>query len=144
MELKHKDITDKILNAFYEIYNELGFGFLESVYESALFIVLKEFGLNVERQKKINVNFRGVTIGEYRADLVVDKKVIIEIKAVKSLIPEHEAQLLNYLRSTDIEVGLLINFGQKPKFKRLVFDNSRKTIRENPRVSAADESIKAD
>ncbi len=140
MELKYKDITDKIINAFYEVYNELGFGYLESIYETALYIVLKEFGLSVERQKKIDVHFRGQIIGEYRTDLIVDNKVIIEIKAVKSLIPEHEAQLLNYLRSTNIEVGLLINFGEKPKFKRMVFDNSRKTIRETPRKSAANEN----
>ena len=142
MELKHKDITDKIIKAFYDVYNELGFGFLESIYESALYIVLNEFDklldLLVERLKKVVVNFRGQTIGEYRTDLVVAEKVIVEIKAIKSLAPEHEAQLLNYLKSTDIEVGLLINFGPKPKFKRFAFDNSRKNIRSNLRESAPD------
>ncbi len=137
MELKHSKITAKIIKAYYLVYNELGFGFLESVYESAMEIVLKEFGLFVERQKDIPVYFRGQNLGVYRADLVVDGKVIVELKAVKAIAPEHEAQLLNYLKATDIEVGLLINFGQKPSFKRFVFENSRKKIRVDLRESAA-------
>jgi len=137
MELKHSKITAEIIKAYYLVYNELGFGFLESVYESAMEIVLKEFGLFVERQKDIPVYFRGQNLGVYRADLVVDGKVIVELKAVKAIVPEHEAQLLNYLKATDIEVGLLINFGQKPSFKRFVFENSRKKIRVDLRKSAA-------
>ena len=137
MKLMHSEITDKIIKAYYEVYNELGFGFLESVYESAMAIVLKDSGLHVERQKDIPVYFRGQNLGLYRADLVVDRKVIVELKAVKALAPEHEAQLLNYLKATDIEIGLLINFGQKPNFKRFVFGNSRKKIRVEPRESAA-------
>ncbi len=137
MELKHSKITAKIIKAYYLVYNELGFGFLESVYESAMEIVLKEFGLFVERQKDIPVYFRGQNLGVYRADLVIDGKVIVELKAVKAIAPEHEAQLLNYLKATDIEVGLLINFGQKPSFKRFVFENSRKKIRVDLRESAA-------
>jgi len=133
MELKHSEITDKIIKAFYEVYNELGFGFLEAVYEKALFIVLNDFGLDVEQQKKINVYFRNQIIGVYVADLIVNQKVIIEIKAVKRLAAEHEAQLLNYLRSTEIEVGLLVNFGAQLKFKRFVFDNNRKEIGVNLR-----------
>ncbi|MBC8323979.1 MAG: GxxExxY protein [Candidatus Marinimicrobia bacterium] len=133
MELKHNEITDKIIKAFYEVYNELGFGFLEAVYEKALFIVLNDFGLDVEQQKKINVYFRNQIIGVYVADLIVNQKVIIEIKAVKRLAAEHEAQLLNYLRSTEIEVGLLVNFGAQLKFKRFVFDNNRKEIGVNLR-----------
>jgi GxxExxY protein len=131
--LKYKKITDVILKAFYEVYNELGAGFLESVYEEALFIVLKELGLKVERQKGIKVYFRGIVIGEFRADMVVEEKIIVELKAVENLSSAHEAQLLNYLRATEIEVGLLLNFGKKPEFKRLIFDNSRKNIRQNPR-----------
>lgn len=133
MELKHNEITDKIIKAFYEVYNELGFGFLEAVYEKALYIVLNDFGLDVEQQKKINVYFRNQIIGVYVADLIVNQKVIIEIKAVKRLAAEHEAQLLNYLRSTEIEVGLLVNFGAQLKFKRFVFDNNRKEIGVNLR-----------
>lgn len=133
MELKHNEITDKIIKAFYEVYHELGFGFLEAVYEKALFIVLNDFGLDVEQQKKINVYFRNQIIGVYVADLIVNQKVIIEIKAVKRLAAEHEAQLLNYLRSTEIEVGLLVNFGAQLKFKRFVFDNNRKEIGVNLR-----------
>ena len=137
MKLKHSEITEKIIKAFYEVYNELGSGFLESVYESALAIVLKDFGLMVECQKEIPVFFRGQSLGLFRADLVINNKVILELKAVKTLSPVHEAQLLNYLKATDIEVGLLINFGQKPSFKRFVFVNSRKRIRVEPRDSAA-------
>ncbi len=137
MKLKHSEITEKIIKAFYEVYNELGSGFLESVYESALAIVLKDFGLMVECQKEIPVFFRGQSLGLFRADLVINNKVILELKAVKTLSPVHEAQLLNYLKATDIEVGLLINFGQKPSFKRFVFENSRKRIRVEPRDSAA-------
>ncbi|NQT63801.1 MAG: GxxExxY protein [Candidatus Marinimicrobia bacterium] len=136
MKLKHSEVTDKIIKAFYEVYNELGSGFLESVYESAMEIVLKDFGLIVERQRGLPVFFRGQNLSLFRADLVVNHKVILELKAVKSLAPEHEAQLLNYLKATDIEVGLLINFGPKPSFKRFVFGNSRKKIRVEPRGSA--------
>ncbi len=128
---KHKEITEKIIKGFYEVYNELGSGFLESVYEHALSIVLIGYGLRVERQKEISVHFRGHVVGDFRADLIVDNKVIVELKAVRSLDPIHEAQLINYLKATDIEVGLLLNFGSKPQFKRLIYDNQRKTISEN-------------
>src|SRR4030067_186886 len=126
MSLKYKEITDIILKSFYEVYNELGDGFLESVYENALYIVLAEYGLHVERQKDISVLFRGNNIGDFRTDLIVDEKVIVEIKAIRNLDPVHEAQVLNYLKATNIEVGLLLNFGRKPEFKRLVYDNKRK------------------
>ncbi len=128
---KYKEITEKIIKGFYEVYNELGNGFLESVYEHALSIVLIGYGLHVERQKEISVHFRGHVVGDFRADLIVDNKVIVELKAVRSLDPIHEAQLINYLKATDIEVGLLLNFGSKPQFKRLIYDNQRKTISEN-------------
>ena len=137
MELKHKNITEIIIKAYFEVYNELGFGFLESIYESALSIALSDKGLGVERQKDVSVYFRGQLIGVFRPDLIIEDKVIIEFKAVKHLLPEHEAQILNYLKSTDIEVGMLINFGQTTKFKRFVFENSRKAIREDQRQSAA-------
>ena len=129
---KHKEITDIILRSFYEVYNELGNGFLESVYESALYIVITGYELCVERQKDISVFFRGKTIGDFKADLIVNEKVIVELKAVRTLAPEHEAQLINYLKATNIEVGLLLNFGRKPEFKRFIFDNKRKNISGNP------------
>ena len=134
---KYKEITDIILRSFYEVYNELGNGFLESVYENALHIVLTGYGLYVERQKGINVFFRGKIIGDFKADLIVNEKVIIELKAVRALDRAHEAQLINYLKATDIEVGLLLNFGRKPEFKRFVYDNKRKNISDNQRESVA-------
>lgn len=135
---KYKEITDVILKSFYEVYNELGGGFLESVYENALFIVLSGYGLSVEKQKDISVFFRGSIIGDFKTDLIVNKKVIIELKAARAIDPAHEAQLINYLRATNIEVGLLLNFGNKPEFKRFVFDNKRKNISDNQRKSVAD------
>ena len=127
-KFKYKEITDIILKSFYEVYNELGAGFLESVYEKALNIVLTGYGMSVEKQKDIPVSFRGDIIGNFKADLIVNERVIIEIKAVRSLDSAHEAQLINYLKATDVEVGLLLNFGEKPKFKRFAYDNKRKTI----------------
>ncbi|MBI5195213.1 MAG: GxxExxY protein [Nitrospirae bacterium] len=136
--LKHKELTDKIIKGFYEVYNELGYGFLESVYERALNIVFESYGLQVERQKDIAVHFRTMVIGEYRADLVVEDTVIVEIKAGRALAPEHEAQVMNYLRATNIEIGFLVNFGQKPEFKRFVYDNERKSISGNLCKSVAE------
>jgi len=124
MSLKHKNITDLILKSFYEVYNELGPGFLESVYEKALEIVLKGYGLQVERQKEILVNFRGNNIGVFRADMLIDGLVILELKAVQSFVPQHEAQMLNYLKATGVEVGLLLNFGKKPEFNRFIYDKT--------------------
>ena len=123
---KYKEITDVILKSFYEVYNELGDGFLESVYENALYIVLNGYGLCVERQKDISVFFRGKVVGGFKADLIVNEKVIVELKAVRTFNPAHEAQLINYLKATNIEVGLLLNFGRKPEFKRFAYDNKRK------------------
>lgn len=123
--LKHKDITEKIISAFYTVYNELGRGFLESVYENALIIELELRNLLVEKQKKIDVHYKGSLVGEFRHDIIVNNAIIIELKAISSLRPEHEAQSLNYLKATEIEVGLLLNFGEKPKFKRFVFSNNK-------------------
>ena len=122
---------------FYEVYNELGNGFLESVYEEAMAIAHAHAGLHVERQKPLKVTFRGIVIGDFRADVIVERAVILELKAAPAIDPAHEAQLLNYLRATEIEVGLLMNFGPKANFRRLVFENSPKEIRVNPRRSAA-------
>ncbi len=135
---KHKDITDKIIRVFYEVYNELGHGFLESVYERSLEIALNSLDLKVLRQIEIPVWFRGKPVGDFTADMLIEGCVLLELKAARSLDSSHQAQLLNYLRATEIEVGLLLNFGLKPEFKRLIFDNPRKAIRGNPRISIAD------
>lgn len=126
-ELKYKELTGKIINIFYRVYNILGYGFMEKVYENALMIEFRREGIPAVAQAPIKVFYdSGELIGEYYADILVDDKVIVEIKATKKLVEENEAQLLNYLRATDIEVGLLLNFGPKPEFKRKAFDNSMK------------------
>ena len=127
--MKHKDVTDKILRAFYMVYNQLGYGFLERVYENALALELQKLGLQVACQFPIQVYYDGQVVGEFFADVVVNDLVVVEIKAARTFVPEHEAQLLNYLNATDYEVGLLLNFGPKPEIKRKVFDNERKTYR---------------
>jgi len=139
--LKHRELTQKIIGAFYDVYNELGHGFLETVYERALVIALGETGIRVERQVPIGVWFRGQQIGDFRADLLVEGKVTIELKAARTIDEAHEKQLLNYLRATDIEVGLLLNFGIKPQFRRLVYENERKKIRVDSRESAAEKVL---
>lgn len=121
----HSDITEKIINSFFKVYNTLGYGFLEKVYENAMFIELKNFGLYVEKQKRIQVSYRDEIVGDYFADLIVNDQVIIELKAAESLCEEHEYQLINYLKATEIEVGLLLNFGKKPEFKRKIFSNTK-------------------
>jgi GxxExxY protein len=126
-DYKYKEITDKIISAFYKVYNSLGYGFLEKVYENALIIELKDRGMMAVPQAQIQVFYKGNTVGEYYADIVVEDKIIVEIKAGRDLAPEHEAQLLNYLKATDMEVGLLLNFGPEPQVKRKVFNNDRKT-----------------
>lgn len=138
MGLLHKAITEAILKAFFEVYNELGPGFLESVYGNALGVVFADNGVKAEAEKQIKVVFRGKDIGDFRADFLVEDKVIVELKVAKALDEIHEAQLLNYLKATESEVGPLLNFGKKPEFKRLVFENQRKgkRISDNPRKSA--------
>lgn len=122
----HHTLTEKIIGVFYDVYNELGHGFLESVYETAMVIALREKGLNVEQQVEVPVWFRGQKIGAFFADLVVETVVIVELKAVRAIDPAHEAQLLHYLRATEIELGLLLNFGVRPEIKRKIYDNPRK------------------
>ena len=126
MKLLHQELTERILKTFYDVYNELGCGFLEKVYQNSLFLELKERGFQVEAQKQIKVFYKGHQVGEYYADLVVDGLVILELKAAECLVDEFEWQLLNYLRGTEMEVGLLLNFGKKPEFVRKVYENSRK------------------
>jgi GxxExxY protein len=125
-EGKHSELTGTILRAFFQIHKEMGFGFSEKVYESALEVLLKELGLFTERQKEILVYYHGKQVGEYKADMIVNGFVLLEIKSVEKLIDAHDAQLLNYLKSTKIEVGLLLNFGRQAEFHRKIYDNSRK------------------
>jgi GxxExxY protein len=125
-DLKHKELTEKIIKIFYKVYNKLGYGFLEKVYENALMLEFKRESILAISQSAIKVLYDIEIVGEYFADILVDNKVIVEIKAARSLAAENEAQLLNYLKGTDIEVGLLLNFGPKPGIKRKVFDDFRK------------------
>lgn len=120
----HREITDQIIRSFYNVYNTLGYGFLEKVYENEQLIELRDIGLLVEKQVPIKVYFKEQQVGEYYVDLIVEDKVIIELKATESLCEEHEFQLINYLKAIDIEVGLLLNFGKKPQFKRKIFTNN--------------------
>lgn len=122
---KNKEITEKIIGAYYTVYNTLGYGFLEKVYENAMFIELSKMGLLVEKQKRINVYYEEVEVGEYYADLIINDSVIVELKAAEVLCEEHEFQLINYLKATEIEIGLLLNFGKKPEIKRKAFSNSK-------------------
>ncbi len=122
----HAEITEKVIQGFYAVYNTLGYGFLEKVYENALAIELKNMGLLVAKQKAIKVYYHDKAVGEYFADIVINDLVILELKAAESLKNEHKAQLTNYLKATDKEVGLLLNFGKEPKFKRVIFTNDKK------------------
>ena len=125
-DFKYKELTDQIIKIFYRVYNKLGYGFLEEIYGNALMIELREEKIDAVAQAPIRVHYKGQIIGEYFADILVDARIIIEIKAAKKLMDEHEAQLLNYLKATSIEVGLLLNFGPTPEIKRKAFDNERK------------------
>ena len=125
-DCKSKEHTDRIIRAFYNVYNSLGYGFLEKIYEKAMVIELEKFEINTVPQSSIKVYYDKKLVGEYYADLLVENEVIVEIKAVRNLSIEHEAQLLNYLKATDKEVGLLLNFGAHPEIRRKVYDNFRK------------------
>ena len=126
MELLHEELTNAIIKTFYEVYNELGYGFLEKVYQNSLYLELKNKGYKVEAQKKILVYYKGIEVGEYFADLLVEDKIILELKAADCIVKDFENQILNYLRGTKCEVGLLLNFGKKPEFRRKIFENNRK------------------
>lgn len=128
----YQDVTDKIIKAFYNVYNTLGYGFLEKVYENALVYELDKLGLNTIQQKPIKVYYDRILVGEYFADIIVENKVVIELKAVEAFQESHANQLMNYLKATDTEVGLLLNFGQEPRFIRKIFTNDKKKIRNNP------------
>jgi GxxExxY protein len=134
-KLKHGDVTFAIIRTFYEVYNELGFGFLESVYREAMTMLLRAQGHQVEQERLVEVKFRGTTIGVYRTDLVVSNKVIVELKSARTMESAHEAQLLNYLKATEFEIGLLLNFGHKPQFKRMIFDVLKKNAYKSVKIS---------
>lgn len=126
MNLLHKDTTDIILKSFYKVYNNLGYVFLEKVYENALLYELRNQGLDCEKQKPIKVYYEQIQVGEYYADIIVNECIILELKAAESIAEEHEFQLINYLKATEIEIGLLLNFGKNPEFKRKIFTNNKK------------------
>ena len=123
---QHVNLTRQIIRVFFDVYNDLGYGFLESVYQEAMSLTLVSEGLQVEREPTLQVHFRGKVIGVFRADLVVNGSVLVELKAVKTLALIHEAQALNYLRAGVLEVALLLNFGPRPQIRRLAFSNDRK------------------
>ncbi|HEY7545256.1 MAG TPA: GxxExxY protein [Blastocatellia bacterium] len=131
--LQQEDLTRRIIKAFYKVYNTLGYGFLEKVYENALLIELRGMGLATRHQQPIKVYYGEELVGEYFADIVVEEIVILELKAADAICEEHEAQLLNYLKATEIEIGLLLNFGPKPEFKRKIFTNDKKQVGEKIR-----------
>jgi len=124
----HSDITSEIIKAFYKVYNELGYGFLERVYENAILIELRNIDLECKPQCSVEVFYQNCKVGQYIADIIVEDSVIVEMKAAESICEEHEAQLINYLRATKIEVGILLNFGKKPQFKRKVFSSEFKNL----------------
>jgi len=120
----HSELTEKIIKAFYKVYNTLGYGFLEKVYENALAIELRKMGFNILQQCNIKVYYDGETVGDYFADIIVDNNVVIELKSAETLRKEHTLQLINYLKATEKEVGLLLNFGKTPEFRRAIFTNN--------------------
>ena len=143
-KLLHAELTEKIIGIYYDVYNEIGRGFLETVYRNAMQIALTGAGLMAQREFPLPGWFRGQEIGQFRADLLVASCVLLELKAVNALDRSHEAQILHYLRATDVEIGLLFNFGgTRPQFRRIVFENANKKIRVHPRESAVGGSSEA-
>jgi GxxExxY protein len=135
---KHSELTDAIIGVFYDVYNELGFGFLESVYRKALCMALIEKGLRIESEVATSVFFRGEKVGDFRADLIVNQIVLVELKTAEKIVRAHEAQVLNYLRATTLELGIILNFGPQPQIRRLVLDNARKPLRARHALSSPD------
>jgi GxxExxY protein len=129
MDLLHKEITEKLIKCYYKVYNTLGYGFLEKVYENAFALELQQNGLDVKCQFPIKVYYENKIVGEYYADIIVNNLIIIELKASTCLLEEHECQLINYLRATEIELGLLLNFGKEAEYKRKVFMNKYKKLK---------------
>jgi GxxExxY protein len=140
-KLLHADLTEQILRVYYDVYNEIGHGFLESVYGNCMYAAFSTARISVQREVPIPVYFRGLDVGQFKAGIVVKNCILVELKAVQNLDRCHEAQVMNYLRATQLEMGLLLNFGSpKPQFRRIVFENSNKKIRVNPRSSAVGNS----
>ena len=133
--LEHSKLTEKIIGVFYDVYNHFGPGFLESVYQRSMQIALQEIGIKAEIEVPIPVNFRGQSVGEFRADLMVEDLVLLELKVARAIDPSHEAQVIHYLRSTPLEVALLFNFGAKAEFKRFYLANEKKHIRAISEIS---------
>jgi len=125
-EGKHSELSEKIIRVFFDVHNELGYGFSEKVYQKAYGMALRENGMEVNEQVPIKVYFHGQLVGEFFADMVVNSLILLELKSVGAILEEHEAQLLNYLKATEFEVGYVLNFGKSATFKRKVFDNDRK------------------
>jgi len=125
-EGKHSDLSEKVIKIFYQVHTELGYGFSEKIYQKAFGIAMREIGLKVDEQVAINVYYHGEVVGEYFADMLVNEVILLELKSINSILDEHEAQLLNYLKATEIEVGYVMNFGKSATFERKVFDNERK------------------
>ena len=126
MENLHRELTERIIAAFYEVYNTLGTGFLEKVYERSLMIELELGGMQAKAQVPIAVSYKGKIVGNYSADIVVNDVVVLELKAAEVIAAEYEYQLINYLRATEYEVGLVLNFGPKPQIRRKIYTNDRK------------------
>nr|WP_314836370.1 GxxExxY protein [uncultured Flavobacterium sp.] len=125
-EILHKELSESILKVFYDVCNELGYGFLEKVYQNAMYLELKSLGFKVEPQRQIKVYYKNEVVGDFFADLLINDVIILELKACDSLVKSHYVQTLNYLKATNIEIGLLLNFWEKPEIKRLIFTNNRK------------------
>ena len=125
-ERQHSEVTEAIICCFYNVYNKLGYGFLEKVYEKALVVELGKIGLLTTSQHPVTVFYEGEVVGEYFCDLHIENKIIVEVKASKSIMQEHEAQLLNYLKATNVEIGLLLNCGPRPEVRRKLFGNEQK------------------
>jgi GxxExxY protein len=125
-QFRHLDITRRIVGVFFEVYGELGYGFLESIYRAAMTIALREAGLLVEPEIELEARFRGRSVGAFRADLLIERVVVVELKVARAIDSAHIAQLLNYLRCTALETGLILNFGPRPQIRRLIFTNDRK------------------
>jgi len=128
----HKEITDKVLNAFYKVYNTLGWGFLETVYRNAMALELKDQGMTCEMERHLEVFYGGEIVGDYKADIVVEDFVVLELKSCEVLIEQHKNQLINYLKASNIEIGLLLNFGKSPEFKRVIFSNTYNRTANTP------------
>ena len=126
MQYLYQEKTERIIKCFYKVYNTLGFGFLEKVYQNALYLELKKQGFQCHCQQPIKVYYENIQVGDYFADIIVDDCIILELKAMENLCEEHEFQLINYLKATNIEIGLLLNFGKKPECRRKIFSNDDK------------------